>query len=253
MYCKVERESPVRVMCSQANEEDTCSGSDYSGEYSCGEMSSSSTAIDYKKTLLLSETKSKKHKSTNNNALPASKRKRLAANARERKRMHLLNKAFEDLRIRLGDRDDVKRMSKWDILCQAHDYIRHLTKILNEECTTTTTTPTITTTQTTTTTITTPTSTPTSTPISTPTRTMVGQQTTNDNSHQSILDISYAPCTPPTPITPLTTQFTPFTTQFTPSAPPTPPTPTAHHHQQQHYTTFTTFTPSSPSYVLSRS
>lgn len=54
------------------------------------------------------------------------KRKRLAANARERKRMHLLNKAYDQLRRRLVDADN---KSKYDVLIQAKEYIQALAKI----------------------------------------------------------------------------------------------------------------------------
>lgn len=52
------------------------------------------------------------------------RRKRLAANARERKRMHLLNEAYNMLRLRLKD---AQNTSKYDILVQAKEYIQALT------------------------------------------------------------------------------------------------------------------------------
>jgi hypothetical protein len=57
------------------------------------------------------------------------KRKRAAANARERKRMHLLNKAYDRLRKRLADAEN---KSKFDVLVQAKEYIQALTKICEE-------------------------------------------------------------------------------------------------------------------------
>jgi hypothetical protein len=54
------------------------------------------------------------------------KRKRIAANARERKRMHLLNKAYDKLRKRLVDAEN---KSKYDVLVQAKEYIQALTRI----------------------------------------------------------------------------------------------------------------------------
>lgn len=57
---------------------------------------------------------------------PAERRKRLAANARERKRMHLLNKAYDALRRRLVDAEN---KSKYDVLVQAKEYIQALAQI----------------------------------------------------------------------------------------------------------------------------
>lgn len=54
------------------------------------------------------------------------RRKRLAANARERKRMNLLNKAFNSLRRRLRDAEN---KSKYDVLVQAIEYIQALSGI----------------------------------------------------------------------------------------------------------------------------
>lgn len=54
------------------------------------------------------------------------RRKRLAANARERKRMHLLNKAYDQLRRRLVDAEN---KSKYDVLVQAKEYIQALATI----------------------------------------------------------------------------------------------------------------------------
>lgn len=54
------------------------------------------------------------------------RRKRLAANARERKRMHLLNQAYDRLRKRLVDAEN---KSKYDVLVQAKEYIQALAAI----------------------------------------------------------------------------------------------------------------------------
>lgn len=54
------------------------------------------------------------------------RRKRLAANARERKRMHLLNRAYDELRQRLVDAEN---KSKYDVLVQAKEYIQALATI----------------------------------------------------------------------------------------------------------------------------
>lgn len=60
-------------------------------------------------------------------AAPVERRKRLAANARERKRMHLLNEAYDQLRQRLND---AHNKSKYDVLVQAKEYIRELAGLL---------------------------------------------------------------------------------------------------------------------------
>lgn len=59
-------------------------------------------------------------------ASPMDRRKRLAANARERKRMHLLNQAYDELRRRLVD---AQNKSKYDVLVQAKEYIQALATI----------------------------------------------------------------------------------------------------------------------------
>lgn len=76
-------------------------------------------------TLKLQDTSASKagHKFS---AGPIDKRKRLAANARERKRMNLLNKAYDQLRKRLNDAEN---KSKYDVLVQAKEYIQALAKI----------------------------------------------------------------------------------------------------------------------------
>ena len=56
----------------------------------------------------------------------ADKRKRIAANARERKRMHLLNAAYNTLRSKLAD---AQNKSKYDVLVQAKEYIQALAAI----------------------------------------------------------------------------------------------------------------------------
>lgn len=57
---------------------------------------------------------------------PVDRRKRLAANARERKRMNLLNEAYDQLRRRLNDAEN---KSKYDVLVQAKEYIQALARI----------------------------------------------------------------------------------------------------------------------------
>lgn len=57
------------------------------------------------------------------------RRKRLAANARERKRMNLLNQAYDRLRKRLKDAEN---KSKYDVLVQAKEYITILASICDK-------------------------------------------------------------------------------------------------------------------------
>lgn len=64
--------------------------------------------------------------SNNSSSNQIDRRKRLAANARERKRMHLLNKAYDELRLRLVDAEN---KSKYDVLVQAKEYIQALATI----------------------------------------------------------------------------------------------------------------------------
>ena len=58
--------------------------------------------------------------------------KRLAANARERKRMSSLNVAFDNLREILPSWQDDKKLSKYDTLQMAQSYIEALQNILNQ-------------------------------------------------------------------------------------------------------------------------
>jgi hypothetical protein len=60
--------------------------------------------------------------------------KRLAANARERRRMHGLNEAFEQLRQAMPCYSDERhRLSKYDTLQLANNYIKELQRILQTE------------------------------------------------------------------------------------------------------------------------
>lgn len=76
-----------------------------------------------------SQTQIKQLKQSQTSGAPIDKRKRLAANARERKRMNLLNKAYDELRKRLIDADN---KSKYDVLVQAKEYIQALAKICTD-------------------------------------------------------------------------------------------------------------------------
>nr|KAG5709669.1 hypothetical protein BaRGS_027694 [Batillaria attramentaria] len=56
--------------------------------------------------------------------------KRLAANARERRRMHGLNEAFDRLRAAVPCLTGRTKLSKYDTLCLANNYIRELQRLL---------------------------------------------------------------------------------------------------------------------------
>ncbi|XP_061755594.1 neurogenic differentiation factor 1-like [Nerophis ophidion] len=56
--------------------------------------------------------------------------RRVAANARERRRMHGLNKAFDELRSVIPSLENEKKLSKYDTLQMAQIYITELSEIL---------------------------------------------------------------------------------------------------------------------------
>lgn len=64
--------------------------------------------------------------------------RRVAANARERRRMHGLNKAFDELRSVIPSLENEKKLSKYDTLQMAQIYITELSELLSgvvhEEC-----------------------------------------------------------------------------------------------------------------------
>lgn len=64
--------------------------------------------------------------------------RRVAANARERRRMHGLNKAFDELRSVIPSLENEKKLSKYDTLQMAQIYITELSELLagvvHEEC-----------------------------------------------------------------------------------------------------------------------
>lgn len=59
------------------------------------------------------------------------KKRRLAANARERRRMNLLNEAFERLREVVPSLDAEQKLSKFETLQMAQTYISALTELLD--------------------------------------------------------------------------------------------------------------------------
>lgn len=56
--------------------------------------------------------------------------RRVAANARERRRMHGLNKAFDELRSVIPSMENEKKLSKYDTLQMAQIYITELSELL---------------------------------------------------------------------------------------------------------------------------
>ncbi|XP_074504395.1 protein atonal homolog 1b [Sebastes fasciatus] len=58
------------------------------------------------------------------------KHRRVAANARERRRMHGLNKAFDELRSVIPSLEDERKLSKYDTLQMAQIYITELSELL---------------------------------------------------------------------------------------------------------------------------
>ncbi|KAK9517867.1 hypothetical protein VZT92_023206 [Zoarces viviparus] len=67
------------------------------------------------------------------------KHRRVAANARERRRMHGLNKAFDELRSVIPSLANERKLSKYDTLQMAQIYINELSELLTDvvhpECT----------------------------------------------------------------------------------------------------------------------
>ncbi|XP_060693485.1 transcription factor ATOH1-like [Hemiscyllium ocellatum] len=69
-------------------------------------------------------------KATSKQLAEPPKHRRLAANARERKRMHGLNHAFDELRSVIPAFDNDKKLSKYETLQMAQIYIAELTELL---------------------------------------------------------------------------------------------------------------------------
>ncbi|KPP57885.1 protein atonal1-like [Scleropages formosus] len=66
----------------------------------------------------------------NKQNLGPQKHRRVAANARERRRMHGLNRAFDRLRSVIPSLDNEKKLSKYDTLQMAQIYITELSELL---------------------------------------------------------------------------------------------------------------------------
>ena len=73
--------------------------------------------------------------SSQNKAIPDQvlKKRRLAANARERRRMDMLNKGFDRLRTVLPGLGPERQLSKYETLQMAQSYISELTELLKPE------------------------------------------------------------------------------------------------------------------------
>uniref|UniRef100_A0A8C5GB78 Neurogenic differentiation factor 4-like n=1 Tax=Gouania willdenowi TaxID=441366 RepID=A0A8C5GB78_GOUWI len=66
------------------------------------------------------------------NHIGPQKHRRVAANARERRRMHGLNKAFDELRSVIPSLENEKKLSKYDTLQMAQIYITELSELLED-------------------------------------------------------------------------------------------------------------------------
>ncbi|XP_056626057.1 protein atonal homolog 1b [Triplophysa dalaica] len=74
--------------------------------------------------------KSRAHGGTQQNPPGPQKHRRVAANARERRRMHGLNRAFDKLRSVIPSMENEKKLSKYDTLQMAQIYITELSELL---------------------------------------------------------------------------------------------------------------------------
>lgn len=70
------------------------------------------------------------HCGTKQNLPGPQKHRRVAANARERRRMHGLNRAFDKLRSVIPSLENEKKLSKYDTLQMAQIYITELSELL---------------------------------------------------------------------------------------------------------------------------
>ncbi|XP_067312584.1 protein atonal homolog 1b [Pseudorasbora parva] len=73
---------------------------------------------------------SKAHGGTPQNLTGPQRHRRVAANARERRRMHGLNRAFDKLRSVIPSLENEKKLSKYDTLQMAQIYITELSELL---------------------------------------------------------------------------------------------------------------------------
>ncbi|KAK2890926.1 hypothetical protein Q8A67_013569 [Cirrhinus molitorella] len=73
---------------------------------------------------------SKSHGGSKQNLSGPQRHRRVAANARERRRMHGLNRAFDKLRSVIPSLENEKKLSKYDTLQMAQIYITELSELL---------------------------------------------------------------------------------------------------------------------------
>lgn len=73
---------------------------------------------------------SKSHGGSKQNLTGPQRHRRVAANARERRRMHGLNRAFDKLRSVIPSLENEKKLSKYDTLQMAQIYITELSDLL---------------------------------------------------------------------------------------------------------------------------
>ena len=85
--------------------------------------------------MLLQVSKDQNRSQTSNKAIPDQvlRKRRLAANARERRRMDMLNKGFDRLRTVLPGLGPERQLSKYETLQMAQSYISELTELLKPE------------------------------------------------------------------------------------------------------------------------
>ncbi|CAB4069273.1 ATOH1_7 [Lepeophtheirus salmonis] len=95
------------------------------------EPNSTSSIKDDKKPSKVSNNSNSKTPPAGNVSETILKKRRLAANARERRRMDMLNKGFDRLRGVLPGLGENRQLSKYETLQMAQSYIGALTELLN--------------------------------------------------------------------------------------------------------------------------
>lgn len=95
-------------------------------------ITSPSSSIENERKKRLSKKANKKQKSPNETSVVVIKRRRLAANERERRRMHSLNVAFDKLRSVVPSIGGDSKLSKYETLQMAQQYIIALNELLSK-------------------------------------------------------------------------------------------------------------------------
>ena len=95
-------------------------------------ITSPSSSIKNERKKRLSKKANKKQKSSNETPIVIIKRRRLAANERERRRMHSLNVAFDKLRSVVPSIGGDSKLSKYETLQMAQQYIIALNELLSK-------------------------------------------------------------------------------------------------------------------------